>query len=212
MPGRSRRSGPRRAAASRSRSLAPPRDGCGQSLPSLLAPLRLLFRPFPGNLLFVGPNPRAATAIEAGLRIAFVAVLLAAAVVVAVRFRAASPPGRRAMLPSVAGALCLLVLVALLLRDAVQGPRFTEAGVLDWAVALSIVLVPLAFLAGLLRSRLARGGLADLFRTLPTLQPAQLQSVLGHWHMALQASKHGRAVALARLEEVRASFAAAGAV
>jgi signal transduction histidine kinase len=39
--------------------------------------------------------------------------------------------------------------------------------------------VPLVFLAGLLRSRLARGGLADLFATLRDMRPAQLQTALG---------------------------------
>jgi signal transduction histidine kinase len=38
--------------------------------------------------------------------------------------------------------------------------------------------VPVAFLAGLLRSRLARGGLADLFGHLVTMQPAELQAAL----------------------------------
>ena len=47
-----------------------------------------------------------------------------------------------------------------------------------WIGACSLVTVPLAFLAGLLRSRLARGGLADLFRDLSTMRPAQLQRAL----------------------------------
>jgi hypothetical protein len=47
-----------------------------------------------------------------------------------------------------------------------------------WLGACSLVTVPLAFLAGLLRSRLARGGLADLFRGLSTMRPAQLQHAL----------------------------------
>jgi signal transduction histidine kinase len=38
--------------------------------------------------------------------------------------------------------------------------------------------VPLAFLWGLLRSRLARGGLADLFRGLRTMRPGDLQTAL----------------------------------
>jgi len=51
--------------------------------------------------------------------------------------------------------------------------------VLLWVAACSLVAVPSAFLAGLLRSRLARGGLADLFGRLPTMPPEQLQSALG---------------------------------
>jgi signal transduction histidine kinase len=80
------------------------------------------------------------------------------------------------MLPSVAGAVCLLLYAALLTVDlVVGGPR---AEVLLWVTACSIALVPLAFLAGLLRSRLARGGLAGLFGGLGTMQPAQLQAAL----------------------------------
>lgn len=50
---------------------------------------------------------------------------------------------------------------------------------------------------------------ADVVRRIErAADETQLQSVLGHWHMALQESKHGKAVALAQLELVRASFAA----
>jgi signal transduction histidine kinase len=41
-----------------------------------------------------------------------------------------------------------------------------------------LVTVPGAFLAGLLRSRLARGGLADLFSAMGRMQPGELQSAL----------------------------------
>jgi signal transduction histidine kinase len=44
--------------------------------------------------------------------------------------------------------------------------------------ACSLVLVPVAFLAGLLRSRLARGGLADLFRGLGTTSAADLEGAI----------------------------------
>ena len=54
----------------------------------------------------------------------------------------------------------------------------TRSQTLLWIAACSIVLVPLAFLAGLLRSRLARGGLADLFRGLGTTSAADLQEAL----------------------------------
>jgi signal transduction histidine kinase len=82
------------------------------------------------------------------------------------------------MLPGVAGAACLALFVALVLRDAFAGPSFARAQPLDWAVALSIVTVPLVFLAGLLRSRLARGGLADLFATIRDMRPTDLQAAL----------------------------------
>jgi signal transduction histidine kinase len=80
------------------------------------------------------------------------------------------------MLPSVAGAVCLLLFAALLVVDLLAESRSV---VLLWVAACSLVAVPSAFLAGLLRSRLARGGLADLFGRLPTMPPDQLQSALG---------------------------------
>ena len=58
--------------------------------------------------------------------------------------------------------------------------RFVLSGeALDWVVAITVGIVPLVFLAGLLRSRLARGGLADLFGTPRDMRPAQLQAALG---------------------------------
>lgn len=36
----------------------------------------------------------------------------------------------------------------------------------------------------------------------------ELLGVVGHWHMALQASRHGRETALEHVERVRASLAA----
>ena len=80
------------------------------------------------------------------------------------------------MLPSVAGAICLLLFAALLVVDLVAG---TRSQVLLWVAACSLVAVPAAFLAGLLRSRLAKGELADLFGRLPTMPPDQLQAALG---------------------------------
>ena len=80
------------------------------------------------------------------------------------------------MLPSVAGAICLLLFAALLVVDLVAG---TRSPFLLWVAACSLVAVPAAFLAGLLRSRLAKGELADLFGRLPTMPPDQLQTALG---------------------------------
>ena len=75
------------------------------------------------------------------------------------------------------GAAQRVVVVA---RDHLRGYRFVPAGqAMDWVVAVTVALLPVVFLAGLLRSRLARGELAGLFRTLRSLQPAQLQAALG---------------------------------
>ncbi|MDT7580546.1 MAG: hypothetical protein QOK35_1810, partial [Pseudonocardiales bacterium] len=142
----------------------------------VLAPLWLVFAGDPPTLLLLFPDPAVAEAIDSVQRALYLAISVGTAAVVAVRWRAASPPGRRAMLPSVGGALCLLLYGALLTVDLVVGGPRVE--ILLWVTACSIALVPLAFLAGLLRSRLARGDLAGLFGRLGTMQPAQLQAAL----------------------------------
>ena len=101
---------------------------------------------------------------------------LATCVVIAARWRAASPPRRRALLPSVAGGACLLLFVWLLVTDLVEGPR---SQVMIMVAYSSMLVVPAAFLAGLLRSRLARGGLAQLFRELGGMRGEALQAALG---------------------------------
>jgi signal transduction histidine kinase len=91
---------------------------------------------------------------------------LGVAGVIAARYVRASPPGRRALLPSVLG------ISSLLLFAFAQGapPMW-----LRWLAVLSLLSIPAGFLIGLLRSRLARGGLADLFRRLPTMRSEELQ-------------------------------------
>ena len=143
----------------------------------VLAPLFLMFSDADGaTLLLVRPDPQIAAIVDTAQRSWFLAVTVATAAVLAARWRAASAPGRRAMLPSVAGAGCLLLFTLLLAVDLVVGPPRSQ--VLLWITACSLVTVPLAFLTGLLRSRLARGGLADLFRELRTMQPGELQAAL----------------------------------
>ena len=95
--------------------------------------------------------------------------------VIVARWLRASGPRRRAMLPSLAGALR-----ARLLRGAArQRPDLRIAlAVLLWCAACSLVAVPAAFLAGLLRSRLARGGLAELVRDLGSAHGAELERAL----------------------------------
>jgi signal transduction histidine kinase len=145
----------------------------------MLPPLMLMFSPAEGNLLFVAARPAAAGAVAIAQRVLFLGILLSTIAVIGARFRAASRPGRRALLPAVAGAACLLLFVAATVRHLLLGNRFhIAAEALDWIVALSIAVVPLAFLTGLLRSRLARGGLAGLFRTLRDIEPAQLEPAL----------------------------------
>jgi signal transduction histidine kinase len=54
----------------------------------------------------------------------------------------------------------------------------TRSQTLLWIAACSLVTVPLAFLAGLLRSRLARGGLTELFLGLGAMRGEDLRAAL----------------------------------
>jgi signal transduction histidine kinase len=144
---------------------------------AVLAPLWLVFAEEDDNLLLAVPNAQVAGVVDAVQRSVFLVVAVGVAAVVAARWRRASRPGRRAMLPSAAGSVCLLLFAALLATDLVVGER---SQVLLWIAASSLVAVPAAFLAGLLRSRLARSGLTDLFGRLQAMRPAALQAALAH--------------------------------
>ncbi len=135
----------------------------------------LLFYEQDGNLLAAFPNADIADAVDKGQRSLAGLASVAVAVVVALRWRAASQPRRRALLPSVAGSVALLLFAALLTNDIVTGSR---SQTVLWLAICSLVSVPAAFLVGLLRSRLARGGLADLFRDLKTTRGIGLQEAL----------------------------------
>ena len=142
----------------------------------LLAPLWLLFAEEPLTLLLVFPDAQVASAIDKVQRALYLAISVGTAGVVGARWWAAIPGGPQGDAPERRGRG-----LPVALRGASRrGPR------LRWAAAADPPLdhclldrpVPLAFLTGLLRSRLARGGLAVLFGELGTMQPAQLQAAL----------------------------------
>jgi signal transduction histidine kinase len=95
--------------------------------------------------------------------------------VIAGRWRNASAAGRRALLPSVAGSAWLLFFTTVLTAGLLAIPL---PYAMYWVLAFSLLIVPIAFLTGLLRSRLARGGLVDLFRGMRAMRPANLQAAL----------------------------------
>jgi signal transduction histidine kinase len=139
--------------------------------------LYLLFSEQPGNLLLLFRDAGVADAIDKAQRGMLVGACAATAYVVGARWVRASRPRRRALLPGVAGVLVLTLFAALLVNDLISGSR---SQTLLWVAACSIVSVPLAFLAGLLRSRLARGALADLMLTIRTRRGVPLQAALAH--------------------------------
>jgi signal transduction histidine kinase len=127
------------------------------------------------NLLVAFPDEDVAYVLDRIQRGLLAVVLAATVSVIAYRWWRASAPRRRALLPSIAGAFTLLMFTALLTNDLLSGER---SEVLLWATACSLASVPLAFLAGQLRSRLARGALADLFRNIGGARPEELQPAL----------------------------------
>jgi len=135
----------------------------------------LLFAEQRGNILLTFPSEKLYSAVDMTQRVMLIVACLAIAVIIGRRWRASSSPRRRALLPSVAGAACLLMFVWLIGTDLVKGPRSQFMIMLAYS---SMLVVPAAFLAGLLRSRLARGGLAQLFRELSGMRGEALQAAL----------------------------------
>jgi signal transduction histidine kinase len=134
----------------------------------------LLFAEHPDNLLLVSPDAGIASAVDKVRMGVLIVASLGVALVIGERWRSASRPRRRALLPSLGGSLCGLLYAAWLTSLTVESPRLP----LVWVVNAALVTVPLALAWGLLRSRLARGGLADLFRELGTLRGVRLEEGL----------------------------------
>ncbi|HET9288160.1 MAG TPA: PAS domain S-box protein [Gaiella sp.] len=114
----------------------------------------------PESAFLIADRPRLAQA--AGVALALTAAALSAFVFVRLvrRYRAATPPLRR-----VIGPVYLFTLAALvgLVASSLVATVDAEAGyVLEFASLAFLALMPVAFLAGILRTRLARAGIADL--------------------------------------------------
>jgi hypothetical protein len=108
-----------------------------------------------------------------------VAALAGGVFVLAQRWQRATAASRRAVAPVLAsGGLCLLVLVLTVFVE----PFSYEGGqIIGWVGGFAFTAVPLAFLAGLARSRLDRVALGDLVVELgQTPPPKRLRDVLAH--------------------------------
>jgi signal transduction histidine kinase len=133
-----------------------------------------LFLPDERNLLLVWPDAGVASAL---LKIQWGELAIASLGVVAVtvhRWHVASPPRRRALLPSLGGSLSAVLYSANLTTLIAGSPSVVLITVLNAA----LLTVPGALLWGLLRSRLARSGLADMFREIGSLRGARLEAGL----------------------------------
>jgi len=130
---------------------------------------RHLFLVQEGNFLLVNADDGMADAFLGANQLLVTFACLGTAAVIAIRWKRATGPRRRALLPSVLG-------ISSLLFFAVAQTAATLA--IAWLAVLSLLLIPAGFLIGLLHSRLARGGLADMFRELLSLRGEELQAAL----------------------------------
>ena len=148
-----------------------------------LQPLWLMFAEQDGlvNDLLVSANAGVADVFDTAQRATLLAATFSLFVILVVRWARASPPMRRVLLPTLAGGATMLSFAGMLAADLIAGGRSQTVLLITLCV---FATVPLAFLAGLLRSRLARvavGGLLVELRdtTSPTVLRDALASTLG---------------------------------
>ena len=131
----------------------------------------------PQNALLVADYERIAGAIAAALVASSVVALLLIVLVLARRWRAASRPLRRALAHVFfTGGITMVLVCALLVADTLE----TGADeILYWVLLGSLLSVPIGFLLGLLRSRLARAGVSRLVVELgERTGPAELRDAI----------------------------------
>jgi signal transduction histidine kinase len=131
----------------------------------------------PDNLLQVADAPGLSEAIVHGQQVLAAGLAVGTIAVVVRRWRGASPNRRLAIAPVLfAGAVAFAFVIPWTLNDALGEPLD------DWpdlGVELALAAMPVAFLVGLLRTRLARAGVADLVIELGgQVAPGQLRAAL----------------------------------
>jgi PAS domain S-box-containing protein len=114
----------------------------------------------PHNEFLVTNNHAAASAVDDLQRALALALLIAASATLYRRVRLATPAARRTLLPVVITASISIALIAVLVVATAFSASFARA--VNWFVLASFALIPLGFLLGLLRSRLARSGILRL--------------------------------------------------
>ena len=131
----------------------------------------------PENVFQIADAPALSEAIVRFQQLLGTPLAIAMVVVMVRRWRAASPSRRVAIAPVlITGAITFALLIPWTLNDALDEPLD------DWpdaALELALAAVPVAFLAGLLRARLARGAVADLLVDLRgQVEPGTLRDAL----------------------------------
>jgi PAS domain S-box-containing protein len=121
------------------------------------------------STIAVRNSPSAHDAIDAGFAMLAAAIAVSVLVIMARRFTGASRALRRALGPVLAaGALALVFLLAEVIVAAFSDGA---AQPLEYVFLVTFAAVPFAFLAGVLRSRLARSGVGDLLLELAAGTP-----------------------------------------
>ena len=151
-------------------------------MPFLVAmiPLELLWLLFldvgqDRNALLVWPDAAIAGHVDTAQRVIVVSGTVLVTLILARRWVVANPALRRALTPILVGAAAILIGSSLTIVA-----KFTEPPeILQWTVLSTMIAVPLAVLAGLLRARLARSAVGDLMvelRAAPS--PGELRDAL----------------------------------
>jgi signal transduction histidine kinase len=132
----------------------------------------------PSNLLLVDNNSAVFDALNGVVAIGLIAVFVTLAVLLVRRVRRARGPTRRALAPVLCAVAVTLVLFSVAsIADAAGAD--TASIILNWLTDAAAGAIPVAFLVGLLRTRLQRFAVADLVVAVSgPLTPAQLRDAL----------------------------------
>jgi signal transduction histidine kinase len=145
----------------------------------LVRPDRLGCPGCPDDLLVIGDRQPYGDAVLTVSNLSYVALGGLLLWIMLVRWRQASGPRRRSLAP--VAVVAVVLVVAYVVREALKtvAPSPPLTGGLDLVVITTLMLWPLAFLAGLARTRLDRSAVGDLAVQLgEPLPPGRLEQVL----------------------------------
>jgi signal transduction histidine kinase len=133
----------------------------------------------PRNPLLVANEPELFKALADGRLVVVAALIALLGAVLVRRYRAANPPARRALAPVyLSGGLVLALYAVWALLGVAGAPRALQEN-LERARVIALALVPFAFLAGLLRSRVAgAAAVSQLVARLGGERPGSLRDAL----------------------------------
>jgi PAS domain S-box-containing protein len=133
----------------------------------------------PESSIFVHNSPTLAHVAELTASVVTATIIVSLVVVLVRRWRAATPPARRVLLPVYAAGTATLL--ALLLGNVLDAVSTATDSVFGAIFLVLFLLVPWAFLFGILRARFARGSVAGLMVSLEHGEPlrAALADTLG---------------------------------